>query len=620
MQIKDAVKRILTRRLDRRYDKDLAKRKVSYDAWVRKWEQDQLSDTMEAEENYVLFLQSQGSLHPHARKWIGEYFSSHKECLILYGDEDIMDEDGIRRSPWYKPCWSPDLYLDFFYPGSVIAVRKDFFKDCYPQDMEECSFFFFHPHKLRKQMDRLFLEAGGFERSCTSIAAISKILFHAKEEAVWEEYFDSSSDEIHMSAEEETFISVIIPSKDNPSILKRCLETLKSSLADQKSEIIVVDNGSNPQNRREVEGLTQGMIYLYQPMEFNFSAMCNMGAKRAQGNLLLFLNDDVELQGTKWLEQMRAKALLPYVGAVGLKLYYPDTVKIQHVGVTNLFVGPSHKLQFLEDNKSYYFGRNRFDHDCLAVTAACLMLETKKFWEVGGFWEELKVAYNDVDLGFCLWEAGYQNVVLNNCFGIHHESLSRGSDETREKQQRLERERMMLYRRHPALKGRDPYYPELLNSEIQDNYIRPLYITADNSMQQPCWRKLPRRLADCKEDACIMVRIEITEAMKIRGYGLVLWDDNACYKKYLILQPEEKPEKLLYMKLKGQHRGDLEQNIPDQKNVGLSGFCISRSGECLEPGTYRIGLLAVRCIGRLKLLGWSGKYLQVKRAEEGEQS
>lgn len=132
--------------------------------------------------------------------------------------------------------------------------------------------------------------------------------------------------------------------------------------------------------------------------------MCNRGAELAEGKFLLFLNDDIEVCGNDWLDKMVIRAMQPYVGSVGLKLYYPDSVKIQHDGIVNLPVGPVHKLQFMEDDKSYYFGRNRFDLNCVAVTGACLLIRTEVFRETGGFREALRVAYNDVDLGFVWWK------------------------------------------------------------------------------------------------------------------------------------------------------------------------------------------------------------------------
>lgn len=641
MGIKNTVKQLLTRRLDSIYERRLSEKKTDYKSWVGGQEKN-ISDAVGSGTetfwgDFVLFCQKDGKLNLNAESWIRAYFATHEECLILYGDEDVMGEDGIRENPWYKPCWSPDLYLDFFYPGSVIAVRRAFAERVLLLEKPEdgSTIIFNSAADIRERMDELFYAAGGFEKGSRSIERLPAVLFHADDSSLWETYMslpargvpggektvresDRTVKEKEITIKEKDgLVSVIIPSKDNPDVLSKCLNSLEKFKDGQELEIIVVDNGSSPQNRKILEKLTQGMTYLYSPMEFNFSAMCNMGVQSASGSLLLFLNDDVEMCEEGWLRQMRDKAVQPYVGAAGLKLRYPDSAKIQHTGITNLPVGPVHKLQFFDDNKSYYFGRNKYNHNCLAVTGACLMIEKKKLQEVGYFCEELKIAYNDVDLGFRLWEAGYQNVVVNHCYAVHHESLSRGSDETWEKQERLERERELLYKLHPKLDGDDPYYPKQLNIEGLDSRILPGYITSGNTMQPSCWQSLPKHLTGYREDACLMVRVEAAGPEKIQGYSVILGDDNACYDKYLLVDTQAEPGsgqvsgQLFCMKLEAQYRDDLEENLPDQKNVAMGGFRVSPASTGLMPGVYRIGVLAVHKISGLKLLGWSGRFLRV---------
>lgn len=626
MRIKNAVKQLIAQRLDDQYDKKLSVKKVDYDTWIREQEQSSFvpdgTDTRPGE--FILFVQKTGRLSDNAAKRIQAYFAGHEECLILYGDEDMMRENGVRENPWYKPCWSPDLYLDSFYFGSVIAVRRKLAEKILSgEEMTDDRIWFDSAADIRDRMDALAVAAGGFERNSHSIDRLPGILFHAADMSLWESYMETPSERLPVrdGKDDGEVVSVIIPSKDNPEILKKCLDSLKTCGEWQKLDVIVVDNGSSAQNRKILEGLTKDVSYVYHPMEFNFSAMCNLGKQKARGRLLLFLNDDVEVCGNEWLERMRQKALQPYVGAVGLKLLYPDGVRIQHAGITNLPVGPVHKMQFFEDSADYYFGRNRYDHNCLAVTAACLMIDRDKLQETGGFNEKLKVAYNDVELGFCLWELGYQNVVINHCHAIHHESLSRGSDETWERLKRLEGERELLYSLHPELCGKDPYYPKQLNIEGLDSRILPGYVTSRNTLQPPSWRRPSPKTAGYREDACLMVRVETAGPEKIQGYCVVLGDDNACYERYLLLGSgpdggsEQPPELLFCMKLEGQYRDDLEQNLPDQKNVALGGFRVSRTGEKIASGIYRIGVLAVHRISGLKLLGWSGKCLRVSEQE-----
>lgn len=626
MGIKNAVKQLWIRQLDNQYEKRLSAKKVDYDTWVREQERkistDDAGDGDKNEEEFVLFLQKNGQPNSAAIGWIRAYFAEHEDCLILYGDEDVMGEDGIREKPWYKPCWSPDLYLDCFYPGSMIAVRRSLAERILEEkSLKNGCILFDSAADIQELIYSLLTAAGGFEKGCKSISRIPMILFHAPDGALWESYMNLPAPRHPREAENNSkeLVSVIIPSKDNPAVLKKCLDSLRQHTDPGEIEIIIVDNGSSKENREVVKALTEGMTYLYQPMEFNFSAMCNLGAEHARGSLLLFLNDDVELCGEDWLAQMREKAILSYVGAVGMKLWYPDSMRIQHDGITNLLVGPVHKLQFFEDDKSYYFGRNRYDHNCIAVTAACLMIEKKKLQEVGYFREELKVAYNDVELGFRLKEAGYQNVVLNHCHAIHHESLSRGSDETWEKQKRLENERRLLYQMHPKFYGEDPYYPKQLNHEGLDSRILPGYIASRNTTQLPAWKNPGKLLMGCREDACLMVRVESTGPDRIQGYSVVLGDDNSCYEKYLILMADSvgNDKYTWCMKLKEQYRDDLEENLPDQKNVALGGFRVSRGEENLKPDIYRIGVVAVHRISGLKLLGWSEKCLRVTEERKG---
>ena len=225
-------------------------------------------------------------------------------------------------------------------------------------------------------------------------------------------------------------VSVIIPSKDNVKVYERCIQTLYEKTAYKNFEVIHVDNGSSEENKRGYENIarTYGVQYHYQPMNFNFSAMCNIGAKQAKGSYLLFLNDDIEIIKGDWLERMLGQAMQQHVGAVGAKLLYPGIGNIQHTGVINLSQGPVHCFANMPDDVIYDFCRNKLDFNYSAVTGACLLLSREKFDAVGGFEEELPVAYNDVDLCFKLTEQGYFNVLRNDAVLYHHESVSRGYD------------------------------------------------------------------------------------------------------------------------------------------------------------------------------------------------
>ena len=678
MGIRAAVKQVLVAQQDKKYEKKLAQLKVTYEQWIT--EQEKAASGILTEMGnpgvmeFVIFRQQEGVLATNAVQQINAYFAKHPEVEIVYGDEDLLAENGERCIPWYKPCWSPDTYRSCFYVGSVVAVRSSLLQrlEEKPVVTENEStgreVLFTDAKEIRPLMDRLFSGAGGFERNCHSIGHIGNVLFHGtfhvsgmgiqgpeicadrepEKRNPWEAYLYAEESpqlavELASKAAEETKallvgerkVSVIIPSKDNPGVLEKCLMALtRRPESKVPMEILLVDNGSCGENKKKTELLADRIResgirirYVYEPEEFNFSAMCNRGAKLAEGNYLLFLNDDIEVGGGDWLDKMVLHAMQPYTGSVGLKLYYPDSVKIQHDGIVNLPVGPVHKLQFMEDDKSYYFGRNRYDQNCVAVTGACLLLKKDVFWEAGGFQEALRVAYNDVELGFHLIEMGYYNVVLNDCFAYHHESLSRGSDESPEKMRRLTEERELLYQMHPEFCGVDPFYPTGLNREGLDSRVVPAYLTDRNILQEPVWKAgLPggEDLQKIRKDECLMARVETAGPERIQGYSVILGDDNACYEKYLLLLPSETDgaldaERSMWsVKLLPAYRQELEENLPDQKNVALGGFCISRKGEQLPTGTYSIAVLTVNRVSKLKLWNTTGKYMTVEKSRATE--
>lgn len=681
MGAKDFVKGILTEKENRRYDRLLQTGKLTYEEWVRDLEKEDVrrlsasgKSPAEGLADLVVIKGAEGVFSENLFLYAEDYMREHPEVLILYGDEDVREEGcpgeaGIRKLPWFKPDWSPDLLEGSFYFGSVVILRKDLFlrmtegqEPVWLREAGEQRGIFREKTEIRKGKPEVkelsgaeafaayeswirgaVRLAGGYEKGSGVIGHIPRILFHCAALREREKFWGGAAGKSGTDKEKLRIsdrISVIIPSKDQPDILKTCLEgcVLAAALPEGGSvpfEIIVVDNGSSGENRKKTEKLLEemnsrcaGTAYLYRPQEFNFSRMCNEGAKRAEGKLLLFLNDDVELCSRGCLRKMALSAGRKGTGAVGLKLYYPDSCRIQHAGITNLPMGPVHKLQFLNDDKAYYYGANRGIRNVLAVTAACLMVEREKYLEAGGFPEELRVAFNDVDFCFRLYELGYHNVCVNEEYAYHHESLSRGADETPEKLERLLRERDKLYKRHPALEGKDPYYSPFLNREGLDTAIRPAYLTAGNRRQKVPERPGTLCLGGYRRDECLLVRVEDCRKGRIAGYGVVLGDNNACYDRMLLLEkvPEnggERPGevrmpggksddiKVYKINLRGQYRPDLEENMPDQVRVGLCGFDVEIEDTVLPEGRYRLGMAARSRVSGGRLVNWSSRFMEV---------
>lgn len=613
MGIKSFLKQGMAYGLDKQYEKKCASRKILYKDWVASMEEAESSSTGERVEAVFLSDAENGAWADGAKERAEAFLSAHPEVCVVYGDEDVETAPGQYENPWLKPCWSPDTYLWKDYLGEAVAVRKSFYEKA-----EE------------KSRDGLLKAAGGFAKGCQSIAHINGILFHRKTDWFTGETNSSMTREKTAGGQTDCrdakkqgmpYISVIIPSKDNAVVLKKCLDTLKKTAADISYEVLLVDNGSGEAVKKKIEEMTADapdILYIYEPMEFNFSKMCNLGAERAEGSLLLFLNDDIEATHTGWLSDMAKLAERPHVGAVGCKLLYPDTDKIQHAGITNLPMGPVHKLQFLRDNKCYYDNRNRGIRNVSAVTAACLMVRREVFEEAGGFCESMQVAFNDVDFCFTLLEKGYYNAVCNHIHLLHHESMSRGADESEEKLKRLHRERTMLYDRHPGLNGKDPFYHDWLNRTGLDTRIQPAYRSGREIADVQAAKEVAKEsneayvLKNARKDRCLLVRIEAADASHISGYGVVLGSDNACFNGKLLLERKGRQPAVYELDFTEQYRQDLQENMPDQKNVALCGFHVNIA-EPLPEGEYRIGMLATDKISGSSLMNYSNRTFIVAR-------
>ncbi|MDE7446739.1 MAG: glycosyltransferase [Lachnospiraceae bacterium] len=617
----------------------------------------------------ILLKMYSGEISKIACRLIEECFFSNEEVVLIYGDEDIQVEN-VRENPWFKPDWSPDRFLSGFYFGGLIAVRTDALREAYDYCKQNNMLKNLgdDPRQLIYLLLYQMVKAhGGFsKRSSQSkmpVYHIREVLYHSRKDgyeqvkglrlpefAEKEREADENSRE--MGAGEEILLSVIIPSKDNPAILFHCLDSLlERTCSAYRCEIILVDNGSREENRRAIlnkaseinqdfankEGqfCIAGCTYLYQPMEFNFSHMCNLGAEKAKGEILLFLNDDMEIIQPDWMDLMVEKAMLPRTGAVGAKLLYPESDQIQHAGITNLRVGPAHKLQFLMDGTEHYFGMNRGVHNMLAATGACLMVRKEVFDEAGGFCEELAVAFNDVDLCYTIFEQGYYNVVRNDVIFYHHESLSRGKDgESSEKQLRLLKEKDILYERHQDLYGKDPYYHPYLTTDMLESEYSPAY-RYQVTLDMPWMAALSgdKIIQKAREDKCLVVGMECAmdlykwqygvapEKGKIKikpedmgyyfqGYSFVIGADNACYKKKLLLR-NQMNHHIWMIDVDNRYRRDIRDNLKDQLNVDLTGFAAKMRREEIPAGIYQFGMLAEDQCSRQKLVNWSNWVLEV---------
>lgn len=261
-------------------------------------------------------------------------------------------------------------------------------------------------------------------------------------------------------------VSIIIPNKDNKEILERCINSILDKSTYKNIEIIIVENNSSKagifEYYKDLKKHSNIKVVVYdEQKEFNYSAINNFGVWYATGEQLLFLNNDIEIITPNWIEEMLMYSQRDDVGAVGAKLYYPDNT-VQHAGII-LKLGAhrcaGHCHYRCEKENLGYMGRLHYAQDFSAVTAACLMMKKKIFEEINGFDEFFKVAFNDVDLCMRIRKRGYLIAWTPYAEAYHYESISRGYEDTAEKQRRFEEEaNSFKIKWKKELENSDPYY------------------------------------------------------------------------------------------------------------------------------------------------------------------
>lgn len=602
------------------YETQLRRQTDAYEAWMNEQESKEISgrtkcdplitvvpygidkatdlfDFAAMQGEFIAYVNESGMLEETALSTISEKLNYD----LIYTDQDcVCRENNKRHTPFFKPDWSPDTLSVFFYFGDFFVVRKSLAQQIEIKTTGDA-------------ISRLYDFALKYTKKTSDIFHLPQVLYHrymSKEEAKNTDTFFAAGLLPQMVPEEEQpLVSIIILSKDQFDILSLCTESIEIKSKYNKTEVIIIDNGSAEETREKTEAyaLQKGYRYFYQPMEFNYSALCHMGAKHARGEYLLFLNDDIEVDDSLFIEKMLRYASLQHVGAVGAKLLYPNSDIIQHVGITNQDCGPSHKLATYPDNTNYYFGRNKLNYNVLAVTGACMMISREKYFQVDGFSDKMSVSYNDVDLCVSLYEAGYYNVICNDTKLYHHESLARGEDKLDAgKSERLQRERTCFYERHAWLEQGDPFYNQNL---IQDTLtFRPnvLYEYENRNFLNSC-RRISRDSLPKPKEGIAQFSLERSEFIRgiqsdeedyfyFEGWSLLMKKDNACFERSLLLIPPEGD--VIEIEVSSKYREDVGKVFLDAKHSELAGFVCKVGMEQIDTGiVYQTAMLMKTKIG-----------------------
>lgn len=437
---------------------------------------------------WLVMLQRGDQLAPHALRRCGEALALHPGALVLYADEDRLTPGGRRHSPQFKPAWNPELlYADPHYSHCWL-IRSDLAQRV-ARELEAAG--------ESLSLYGLVLEATAACRA-EQIVHLPEMLYHRADRpgerrgdpesaATVERFLARRGQRVPVTVRAGgghrlhwplpaplPLVSVVIPTRDRGEMLRRCIDSLQDQAeGSPPTELLVIDNGSrDPATLSYLAELAErpGVRMLRRPGPFNFAAFNNEAAQLARGEVLAFLNNDVEALRPGWLRAMVAEAVRPGIGAVGARLLFDDGT-VQHAGVL-LGIGgiAGHAHKYAEADAAGYQLRLRLTHAVSAVTAATLVIRRRLFLEVGGFdAERFAVNYNDVDLCLRLGARGLRTIFCADAELIHHESRSRGAPSSPEALSQWQREREAMEQRWGLLLQADPHYSPHL-SLLEENF------------------------------------------------------------------------------------------------------------------------------------------------------
>jgi glycosyltransferase involved in cell wall biosynthesis len=389
--------------------------------------------------DFVTFLDHDDELHPNAIFEVVNLLQAARDADVVYTDSDVIDTAGKRSAPKFKPDWSPELLLSYMYISHLLVCRTDLvravggFRIGYEgsQDhdlvlrLSERTSRIYHVPKVLYHARTLPQSASRSDDTrrygfAAGIRAVQDAVDRRRIQArVDRPEFAVSAEcgiyKLHYVGTPNDKVVIILPTKDRPDCLKRCVESIESKTTYKNWEIVIADDGStDAATLRYFGSVKHKVLNVQSEGPFSVTQVVNRAVREIPPDIkyILLLNDDTEVIAPNWIEEMLVLMQDPAVGAVGAKLLYEDQT-IQHAGVilglNDGLPGPAFKT--LSDVSDGYLFYPNVVRSYSAVTGACMLTRRKYFDEVGGFDEEkFCEAYGDIDYCLRLRAKGYRVV------------------------------------------------------------------------------------------------------------------------------------------------------------------------------------------------------------------
>jgi O-antigen biosynthesis protein len=382
--------------------------------------------------DYLAVIGQEDRLARDALHWL----ATKAPADVIYSDEDQLDESGDRVRPLFKPDWSPDLLLAGMYMGRIMAVSRIAWERCggfrsghgdmrdYDLALRVTEWRTTVQHVPRVLYhSRSSREARATRTGAAGLQCLAQALHRRRLAAEVEGGPPPHAFRLRWKSSQTKLASVIVCSR-TPHLLERCLTSLDKRTGYPKREVIVVHHLGGEASALEAVIARHAAKHVPYSGPFDFSRMNNLGAQAADGEILVFLNDDTEMLEPSWLDRLVAQVERADVGIAGARLLYPSGT-LQHGGVAIGIGGGCGHIGRHTRNAPEHWPWLEVTRDVSAVTGACLALRASLFRELGGFSEAFPVNYNDIDLCLRVRNAGYRVIYEAGAILRHYECQTR---------------------------------------------------------------------------------------------------------------------------------------------------------------------------------------------------
>ena len=290
----------------------------------------------EASGEYIVMMDNDDLIHRNALLHIAAAIVG-SEPDVIYSDEDKTDQDGIRKAPFYKPDWSPDLLRSQMYIGHIFAFRKEFFLETggFRKEFDGAQ-----DYDLALRMSELTSRICHIPRvlyswrelpSSTAMNPDSKPYAHTAglkaldghlKRVFGQDAFADETDQWYVYDarypinQKDLLVSVIIDGTSGIENIRNCIKGIINSGSDIRYEIIVLREAATDTG----EKLDPAVRDIEMSGASTWGDRANIGIRESNGEVLILIDARVKSLSIDFMDRLAEKSAKIGAGIVGSRI------------------------------------------------------------------------------------------------------------------------------------------------------------------------------------------------------------------------------------------------------------------------------------------------------------